>query len=97
MCLIVKNKSLDDNNTQSFKIRILSSTTEFIVPDTSIVPLGDPEPSKAMNCPDMINKGHITEVMTQEKIKRLWETLDCNFTDEERLFVYWHKILNHAP
>ena len=39
----------------------------------------------------------MSEVMSQGKIKDLWNTPDGDFTKDERLLLYWHKILRHAP
>ena len=97
LCSITKTSEVNENNEATTKIRVMNSDTEVVVPSSSITSINDPEPSDVLQCPDTIDAASVTEVMSREKIKELWETPDSDFTKDERLFYYWHKRLRHAP
>ena len=93
LCSITKTNEINNNNESTTKIRIMNTNTEAVVPSSSTTVINDLEPSDILQCQDTIDAASMTEVMSRSKIKELWETPDSDFTDDERLYYYWHKRL----
>ena len=75
------------------KIIILNTGQDYLVPNTSIEPVNNPDPSDIRQHPNNTNKSAIIKIMNQKKMKKIWETLASNFIVDERLFFHWHILL----
>ena len=94
LCEITSNDETIDQILAS-KIRPLNSTDEIVVPNSEITSLSAPEPSDVPDSAEDVNANHMPEVI--DKIKKLWDLDDSDFTEGKKLFYYWHKRFRHAP
>ena len=97
ICSVIGIDQEMENNQKGTKIRVLNSEKEFTVPNHLIAPINDPEPSDILQHPEATNKEGMTDVLSQAQLNKLWKTPDSDFSNDERLFYYWHKRLRHAP
>ena len=97
ICQIVGIDEETEDKQPTSKIRVLNSDKEFIVPNASIESITSPEPSDILQHPMKTNVDHIAEVMHRDKILEIWKTPDSDFTEDEKLFYYWHKRLRCLP
>ena len=94
LCEVTSNDETIDQIPAS-KIRPLNSSDEIVVPNSEITSLSVPEPSDVPDSADNVNVNHMPEVI--DKIRKLWNLDYSDFTEDEKLFYYWHKRLRHAP
>ena len=97
LCEVIEKDDSTGLEEKGVKIRVLNSKENHVVPTHMVAPLYEPEPSDIMNHPYGTDGAVMANIMSQSKIKEIWETPDSDFTEHERLFYYWHKRLRHSP
>ena len=85
LCKVTSNDETIDQIPAS-KIRPLNSSDEIVVPNSEITSLSVPEPSDVPDSADNVNVNHMPEVI--DKIKKLWNLDDSDFTEDKKLFYY---------
>ena len=97
LCEVIEKDDSTGLEEKGVKIRVLNSKENHVVPTNMVAPLYEPEPSNILNHLHGTDGTVMAKIMSQSKIEEIWETSDSNFTENERLFHYWHTRLRHSP
>ena len=64
---------------------------------SSVGPVCAPDPSTIPEDISDIDTEALQDKMSHTDHKIIWNKLDTTYTDDERLFLYWHQRTRHSP
>ena len=81
----------EDNSM--YKIRVLDSDSELIVPESSLertLPV-----SHLPESHEDVDPKAVSAILSKEDLERLWNNRVEKFNEDELLYAYWHRRLQH--
>ena len=95
IAIVTKQETNELEN--KYTIRPLNSTTSYEVAAKDIVEIR-PSPADIPTSPAEVDTEVMTECLTKEDLETLWSgNIDNTMNKNERLSLYWHHRLRHAP
>ena len=85
------------SNVPKYKIRHLNESSEIEVDDEALTEIS-PEPADIPTSVKDVDTKLLEQTLPEEHVKRLWDgDLDDTVPEADRVTLYWHHRLRHAP
>ena len=95
--IAIITKYHSDANIKQYTIRPLNSKVCQIVDAADITGI-EPEPADIPDTPNDVDSQIMTECLSEADLEQLWSgNVDSTINKNERLALYWHHRLRHAP
>ena len=79
----------------SYKLRILGSNTTLHASHSDLEPMCANDPALLPSSTSDIDPAALQRFLTQDEIQQLWNLHQDTYSDSEKLFLYWHRRLDH--
>lgn len=95
ICEMITNECKNEMNT--CKVKILGTQDVITLPQSSVEPVCAPDPSAIPEDISDIDVDVIQDIWSQEDLKDVWDKVNTTYTEDEKLFLYWHQRTRHSP
>ena len=87
----------EKNNTRTCKVKVLGSNNTITLPQSSVELVCAPDPSSIPESISDIDNKALQDSLSHEDMKKIWDNTDTTYSEDEKLFLYWHMRLRHKP
>ena len=95
LCEMISNEIY--NNVNVCKVKTLRSNDIINLPRSLVEPVCAPDPSSVPESFSDIDTDKLQETLSKEDLNKIWNNTDSTYSEDEKLFLYWHQRLRHVP